>query len=82
MNLNNRVITMTLQEFIDNKGITRYQLSKISGIAKTTIADICTGRSDIERCFAKTVYKLSKALDCSMEEIMSFTSKHDLKTGL
>mgnify|MGYP001851420524 FL=1 len=66
---------MTLQNYLNRKKITKYQLSKISGIPKTTILDICTGRSSIERCSAKTVQQLAKALGCSMEEIMALSNE-------
>ena len=73
---------MDLQAFLTQKKISKYQLSKISGVPKTTIMDICAGRSDIERCSAKTVLQLAKALNCSMEDIMSMASGYDDKTGL
>ncbi len=65
---------MGLQTLLDEKKITKYYLSKISGIPKTTIADICAGRSDIGRCSAKTVQLLARALSCTMEEIMDIAS--------
>lgn len=64
------MITMNLQNVLDNRNITKYHLSKISGIPKTTIIDICSGKSSIGRCSAKTVQLLAKALDCTMEKIM------------
>lgn len=73
---------MDLQTFLDQKKITKYHLSKISGVPKTTIMDICAGRSDIERCSAKTVQQLARALDCTMEEIMRLSSPYDGETGL
>lgn len=72
---------MDLQTLLEQKNMTKYHLSKISGIPKTTIIDICAGRSDIERCSAKTVHQLAKALDCSMEDIMMLASPYD-ETGL
>lgn len=54
--------------------MTNYYLSKISGVPKTTVVDICAGRSSIERCSAKTVQQLAKALNCTMEDIMKLTS--------
>ena len=65
---------MTLQELLDQKKITKYHLSKISDIPKTTVIDICSGKSSIENCSAKTVYGIAKALGCSMEEIMKLDS--------
>jgi hypothetical protein len=44
--------------------------------------DICAGRSDIARCCAKTVQNLAKALHCTMEDVMEFSSPYDNKTGL
>lgn len=61
---------MSLQTLLADRNMTMYGLSKISGIPKTTVIDICTGKSSIENCNAKTVMLLSKALDCTMEEIM------------
>ena len=69
---------MDLQTYLEQKKISKYHLSKISGVPKTTIADICAGRSDIERCTAKTVMQLAKALECTMEEIMEMASPFDV----
>ncbi|MBQ3526937.1 MAG: helix-turn-helix transcriptional regulator [Clostridia bacterium] len=68
---------MDLQTYLEQKKISKYHLSKISGVPKTTITDICAGRSDIERCTAKTVMQLAKALECTMEEIMEMASPFD-----
>lgn len=75
-------IEMTFQELLDQKNITRYHLSKTSGVPKTTVTDICTGKSEIERCSAKTVHQLAVALKCTMENIMTLSSEYDLQTGL
>ena len=47
-----------------------YHLSKISGVPKTTVIDICAGRSSLEKCSAKTVLLIAKALNCTMEELL------------
>lgn len=76
---------MNLQEYIDSRNITKYHLSQISGIPKTTVMDICSGKSSIQKCSARTVQQLAKALDCSMEYIMSLdasNSDYDRETGL
>ena len=65
---------MDLQTLLDQRQITKYHLSKVSGVPKTTIMDICAGRSEIERCSAKTVQQLAKALGCTMEDIMNGTA--------
>ena len=75
---------MTLQLLLDQKNITKYHLSKISGVPKTTIIDICSGQSSIDRCSAKTVLQIAKALGCSMEDIMMLEEpkKYNAETGL
>jgi plasmid maintenance system antidote protein VapI len=73
---------MGLQTLLNRKNISKYALSKKSSVPKTTIMDICAGRSEIERCSAKTVQLLAKALDCSMEEIMELSEPYDSQTGL
>ena len=73
---------MGLQTLLNRKNISKYALSKKSGVPKTTIMDICAGRSEIERCSAKTVQLLAKALDCSMEEIMELSEPYDSQTGI
>ena len=80
----NEVGYMTLQKLLDEKKITKYQLSKTSGVPKTTIIDICSGKSVIGKCSAKTIYLIAKALDCSMEDIMQLDEpeKFDPETGL
>lgn len=74
---------MTLQYLLDQKNISKYQLSKMSGVPKTTIMDICSGKSEIERCSAGTIYKIALALHCSMEDLMTLTrpSEYDPETG-
>lgn len=66
---------------LNQRNISKYQLSKISGVPKTTIMDICAGKSDIEKCSAKTIWQLAKALDCTMEDIMALASPYD-ESGL
>ncbi|MBQ9757013.1 MAG: helix-turn-helix transcriptional regulator [Clostridia bacterium] len=75
---------MTLQALLDNKNITKYHLSKISGVPKTTIIDMCSGKSSIEKCSAKTVWQIAKALQCPMEDIMLLDSQnsYDKESGL
>ena len=64
------IMNMSLQELLNQKNITKYHLSKISGIPKTTIIDICNGKTSVNKCSAKTIYQIALALKCSMEDIM------------
>lgn len=75
-------MNMTLQTKLDEKGMTMYQLSKRSGVPKTTVLDICSGKSDIGACNARTVRRLSQALGCTMEELMQMTPPAYAPSGL
>lgn len=79
------MMQMNLQEYIDSLNMTKYHLSQISGIPKTTIIDICSGKSSLQKCSARTIQQLAKALNCTMEYIMSLdttNTAYDKKTGL
>ena len=69
-------MSRTLQDVMSERNISRYHLSKISGIPWATLSDICSGKTALERCSAGTVLKLSRALGMTMEETM------DLETGI
>lgn len=74
---------MTMQSMLREKNLSMYRLSRISGVPKTTVIDICSGKSDIEGCTAKTVMQLSKALGCTMEELMQIdNARYNRTTGL
>ena len=76
-------MTLDMQTILNEKGMTMYHLSKASGVPKTTVIDICSGKSDIGACNAKTVLLLSKALGCSMEDLMKIdTASYRKDTGL
>lgn len=49
---------MTLQNLLDLENITKYQLSKASGIPKTTVIDICSGKTTIENVMQRQYSKL------------------------
>ena len=62
---------MLLQTLLDARGISMYRLSKMSGVSKTVIIDICSGKSALENCTVKTVYAIAKALGCTVEELLA-----------
>ena len=61
---------MEIRELMENKEITRYRLAKESGIAYTTINDICSGKAQLHKCSAETIYRISKVLGVSMEDLI------------
>ncbi len=76
---------MDFQTYLDTRGISKYRLSKLSGVPKTTVMDICSGKSSLQKCSAGTIWRLAKALQCTMEEIMAFDRNdhaYDEETGL
>ena len=74
---------MMIQSLLRAKNMSMYRLSQISGVPKTTVIDLCSGKSDIEGCTAKTVMQLSRALGCTMEELMQIdNARYDRATGL
>lgn len=74
---------LDMQTILNEKGMTMYHLSKASGVPKTTVIDICSGKSDIGACNAKTVFLLSRALGCTMEDLMKIdTASYRKDTGL
>lgn len=61
---------MTINELLREKKISKYRLSRVSGVSYTTINDICTGKTRIEKCSAETIYKIAKVFSISMEELI------------
>ena len=61
---------MTILQLMNKKNLTRYKLSKQSGVPQTTINDICSGKARIEKCSAETLYKMSKVLGVTMEDLI------------
>ena len=61
---------MYIRDLINERNISVYELSKKSNIPYTTLNDVVKGKTQLKRCSAETVYKLSKALHISMEELM------------
>lgn len=61
---------MFVNDLLKQKKISKYRLSKESGISYTTLSNICSGKTGLEKCSAETVYKLAKNLGVSMEDLI------------
>ena len=61
---------MVIDKMLQDKNITRYKLSKLSGVPQSTIRDICSGKTSVKKCEAGTLYKISKVLDITVDEIL------------
>jgi plasmid maintenance system antidote protein VapI len=60
-----------LTEYMQKRNITKYRLSKDTGIPYTTLTDILSGKADIKKCSVETVYKLAKEFEVSMEDLIA-----------
>lgn len=61
---------MLINEQLEKRNLTKYRLSQESGVPQTTINDICSGKVNLEKCAAGTLYRLAKVLDVSIEDIL------------
>ena len=62
---------MTFGDLLIKKNYTVYRLSKESGVPKTTIFDISSGKSNLLDCSGRNLLKISKSLGVSIEDLLS-----------
>lgn len=62
---------MNIYDFLKEKGYTIYKLSKDSGISKTTLYDICSGKSNILDCTIRIILKIANTLDCDINDLIN-----------
>ena len=60
---------MVIDDWMKQKNLSRYELSKKSGIPYTTLTDLIQKRTRLEKSSAETVNKLSKVMGISMDEL-------------
>ncbi|MBR5368881.1 MAG: helix-turn-helix transcriptional regulator [Lachnospiraceae bacterium] len=61
---------MIINDELEKQKMSRYRLSKESGIPQTTITDICSGKAELEKCSAGTLYRVAKVLGITVEDIL------------
>lgn len=61
---------MTINEILKEKNMTKYRLAKLSGIPNATLSELCSGKTNIEKCSGETLYKISRVLGVSMEALV------------
>ena len=71
---------MLINEKLEKINMTKYRLSKDSGVPQATINDICSGKADLEKCSAGTLYKIAKVLGISIEDILD-SAKDDIRSS-
>lgn len=61
---------MTINDLLIKKGYTVYRLSKESGISKSTLFDIFSGKSNIMDCKVRIIAKIAEVFNVSIEELI------------
>lgn len=65
---------MIVNDLLEKENMSRYRLSKKSGVAMTTITDICSGKADLDKCAAGTLYKIAKVLGVTVDSMLENNS--------
>lgn len=68
---------MVLKELLKAQNLSVYQCAKESKVPYTTLSDLVNGKSNIRKCSAETVYKLSKVFHVTMEELLENHEKNE-----
>ena len=61
---------MLINELLKKRNMTKYRLSQVSGVPQATVNDICSGKADLEKCSAGTLYRLARVLGITIEDIL------------
>ena len=81
MSVDRYILVMTFLDLLSEKKTTVYSLSKNSGVPKTTLTDIASGKADIFECSGRTLLALAKCLNVSIEYLLSL-DREEAKTLL
>ena len=81
MSVNRYNLYMTFMDLLAFKKFTVYSLSLESGVPKTTLADIASGKADILECSGKTLLAISRTLEVSIEDLFML-EREEAKTLL
>ena len=71
---------MLINEQLEKLNMTKYSLSKTSSVPQATINDICSGKADLEKCSAGTLYKIARVLGITIEAILD-SAKSELRSS-
>lgn len=71
---------MLINRLLVEQGMTKYRLSKLSGVPQATINDICSRKARIEKCSAETLYKICQTLHVTMEDVLEPAMKGGVET--
>ena len=66
---------MIVKDLLEKENMSRYRLSKESGVAMTTITDICSGKANLDKCAAGTLYRIAKVLGVTVDSMLENNSE-------
>lgn len=69
---------MIINDLLEKENMSRYRLSKESGVAMTTITDICSGKAELDKCAAGTLYKIAKVLGVTVDLLLENNATHKM----
>ena len=58
---------MIIEDLLKRRKMTKYRLAIEANIPHSTLCEICSGKTKLEKSSSETVYKLAKTLGVSME---------------
>lgn len=61
---------MIVNKLLQKENMTRYRLSKESGVPMTTITDICSGKAELNKCAAGTLYKIARVFGVTVDSLL------------
>ncbi|MBE5846745.1 MAG: helix-turn-helix transcriptional regulator [Lachnospiraceae bacterium] len=61
---------MTINTLLKEKEMTKYALSKKTGLSKSTVSDICNGKIPLKKCTGETLYKIAQALNVTVDALL------------
>ncbi len=69
---------MIIEELLKAKQMSKYRLSKKSGIPQATLSDMCSGKTKLQNCSAGTLYKIARVLDVTVDSIIEADLQENL----
>lgn len=65
---NRKVVdSVIINRILNDRRMSMYRLSELSGVPQSTIADICSEKSSITRCTAGALHKIAKILNVTVD---------------
>ena len=71
---------MVINNLLAKKKMSKNKLSKLSGVPLTTVVDICSGKSDINKCSVETLLKITRVLNTTIESLVSVDNRTAFET--